>query len=112
MKGKVILIIAAAMMIVAYVSAQAVQKVETLTMKSTPVCSDCKDRIVKGLSAAKGVKTVSVDLKKKEVTVKYDPSKTTPAEIRTALTRVGYDADNLKADPKAYAKLPACCKEE
>ncbi len=112
MKAKAFLIIAAVMVIVAAASAQAVQKLETLTIKSSPVCSDCKDRIVKGLSSEQGVKEVTVDLKKKEVTVKYDPSRTTPAKIRTALSKTGYDADNIKADPKAYAKLPGCCKKD
>ena len=27
------------------------------------------------------------------------------------ITKVGYNADDKKRDPKAYAKLPACCKD-
>lgn len=28
------------------------------------------------------------------------------------VSQLGYDADDIKADPKAYAKLPKCCKHK
>jgi mercuric ion binding protein len=83
-----------------------------LKIKSSVVCGMCKDRVENGLIYEKGVKEVTVDLEAKEVTVKYTATKTTPDEIRTALSKLGYDADDVKADPKAYQKLPACCKKD
>ena len=112
MKAKMMFIAAAVMMIVTAACAQADKKIESVTIKSSVVCGQCKDRIEAGLAYEKGVKDVNVDLEKKEVTVKYNPSKTTPAEIRTALSKIGYDADEVKADAKAYAKLPSCCKKD
>lgn len=38
--------------------------------------------------------------------------KTNPVEIRKAITLTGFDADDLKADPKAYASLDGCCKRK
>jgi hypothetical protein len=32
-------------------------------------------------------------------------------KIRIAITKSGYDADSLKADPKAFKHLPECCKK-
>jgi periplasmic mercuric ion binding protein len=84
---------------------------EEIKIKTSAVCSMCKDRIEKGLSSEKGVKSVSVDTDTKIATVSYNPEKTDPAKIRTAISKIGYDADDVKADPVAYAKLPSCCKK-
>lgn len=92
--------------------AQAGSKPVELKMKSSVVCGQCKDRVEGGLAFEKGVKMVNVDLKSKEVTVKYNPAKTTPDQLRTALSKLGYDADGVKADAKAYEKLPSCCKKD
>ena len=32
--------------------------------------------------------------------------------LKKAVTKVGYDADDLPADPKAYDDLPKCCKKD
>ena len=71
----------------------------------------CKKTIERDLSFEKGVKTINLDIDSKLVTVVYLPSKTNPEKIRVALTKIGYDADSLKADEKAFDKLPYCCKE-
>lgn len=107
-----LMIFLAALMLAGNGNAQATVKTSDLKIKSSVVCGECKERVETGLAYEKGIKEVTVDLKTKEVTVKYNPAKTTPAEIRTALSKIGYDADDVKADPKAYAKLPACCKKD
>lgn len=91
---------------------QASKGTSELKIKSSLVCGMCKDRVEGGLVYEKGVKEVTVDLEAKEVTVKYTATKTTPDEIRKALSKLGYDADDVKADAKAYQKLPACCKKD
>ncbi len=91
---------------------QEVKKEETITIKTSAVCSMCKERIEKEMSFEKGVKAVNLDLKSKDLTVTYKPAKTTPEKLKTAVTKIGYDADDLEADQKAYDKLPACCKKD
>ena len=86
-------------------------QVDTLVVKSSVLCNECKQRIEHDLSFAKGVKSNVVNLDTKEVTVVYNPEKTDPQKIRLAITKIGYDADSLKADPKAFNKLPLCCRE-
>jgi hypothetical protein len=33
-------------------------------------------------------------------------------DIQIAISKLGYDADSIPADPKAYEKLNACCKKK
>jgi mercuric ion binding protein len=84
---------------------------DTVRIHTSAVCEQCKDKIENDLSFEKGVKKVKLDLDTKEVMVVYNPEKTTPAKIAEAITKIGYDADSLKADAKAFKKLPDCCKK-
>jgi len=83
-----------------------------IKIKTSAVCDMCKDRIEQGLAFEKGIKDVSLDVETKIATVKYNPSKTIPDEIRKAISKLGYDADDVLADEKAYEKLPKCCKKD
>ena len=94
------------------VLAQDKKNSEEITIKTSAICGMCKERIEHDMSYAKGVKSVSLDLETKDLTVNYNPKKTTPGELRKAVSKIGYDADDLVADPKAYEKLPACCKKD
>ncbi len=49
-------------------------------------------------------------MKDTTITVVYNPLKATPEKIETAISKMGYDADEIKADPVAYEKLDECCK--
>jgi periplasmic mercuric ion binding protein len=83
-----------------------------IKIKTSAVCGMCKDRIEQGLAFEKGIKDVSLDVDTKIATVKYNPSKINPDEIRKLISKLGYDADTVAADKKAYDKLPPCCKKE
>lgn len=83
-----------------------------LKIKTSAVCEMCKETIEKQLAFEKGVKRSTVDVESKIVTVEYNPKKTTPEKIRQSIAKVGYDADDVKANPKAYKKLNDCCKKE
>ena len=113
MKTKAILMITAILLVFSAGSfAQAEKKLDEVKIKASVQCGQCKDRIETGLAYEKGIKSSEVDLKNKEVTVKYNPAKTNPDDIRKAISKLGYDADNVVADPVAYSKLPACCKKD
>ena len=86
-------------------------KFETIKIKTSSQCGECKERIEEALAFEKGVKTAELDVKTKIVTVTYKKNKTSPEKIRKAISKVGYDADDVAADPKAYSKLDACCKK-
>lgn len=86
-------------------------RTDTLSIVTSAQCGMCKERIEKTLAYEKGVVDVTLDLKTKIVTVVYNPRRTQPDAIRLAITQTGYDADQLKADEKAYKRLPPCCKK-
>jgi copper chaperone CopZ len=67
-------------------------------------------RLEDGLNYMKGVIFAEFDLASRNVTVKYNPKKTTPEALKKTISNLGYDADEVKADPQAYEKLPSCCK--
>jgi copper chaperone CopZ len=83
-----------------------------LKIKTSAVCGQCKDRIEKGMAYEKGIKDITLDVDSKIAIVRYNPTKTTPAVIRMAISKLGYDADTIPADKVAYAKLPPCCKKK
>lgn len=82
-----------------------------IKIQTSAVCGMCEERIESNMAFEKGVKSVELDDKTKVVTIKYKTKKTDPEKLREAISELGYDADDVEADPKAYAKLPACCKK-
>lgn len=104
------LTIVLALLIGMRVSAQ--KKTEHIDIVSSTVCDMCKETIEKEMIYEKGVKKVSVDLATSSVHVEYDAKKSTPEKLRAALIKLGYAADGVPGDPKAFAKLPACCQKE
>ncbi len=88
------------------------KKSDTLAIKTSAVCGMCKDRIEGSLTFEKGVKSSSLDVETKMVTVIFNPAKTSPEKLRTTISNLGYDADTIPSNKAAYAKLPACCKKD
>ncbi|MCW3086319.1 MAG: MerP [Bacteroidetes bacterium] len=93
------------------VNAQTAKPTE-VKIKTSAVCGMCKKTIEKALSKEAGIQKSTLDVTTKVVTVVYDPKVTSPEKIRTAISKAGYDADAIKADPKAYKNLDECCKKE
>ena len=88
------------------------KETKTIEIKTSTVCEMCKERIERDLVFESGVKSVKVDLKTNIITVKYRIDKTNPEKIKTAITKLGYWADEIPADQNALNKLPECCKKE
>ena len=93
-------------------SLTAQQPTAKLTIRTSAVCPSCKTTIENGMNLAKGVKNATLNLDSNWVEIDYKPSKTNPEKLRLALTQIGYDADNLPAQPHAYDALMTCCKKE
>lgn len=86
-------------------------KFKEIKIKTSAQCEMCKETIEEAMAFEKGIKSAELDLDTKMLTVKYKPQKTDPKTIKKAIAREGYDADEVKTDPKAYEKLEACCKK-
>lgn len=84
---------------------------KTAVIKSSNQCGMCTITIGDALFALEGVKNVRADESTHTVTVQFLEEKISLQEIKKAITKVGYDADNLKANKAAYNKLHGCCKK-
>jgi copper chaperone CopZ len=84
---------------------------KTVKIKTTAECNMCKDRIENMLNKLDGVKTSELDVPTKIATVTYKESSIDIETIKKAIAKIGYNADDMKKNEKAYKKLPDCCKE-
>jgi len=85
--------------------------VKEIKIQTSAQCGMCKDAIEETLAFERGVRKSVLNLKTKIMTVEYDQRRTNPDKIRKAISKIGYDADDVEADKKAYEKLEACCKK-
>ncbi|MGB0917253.1 MAG: heavy-metal-associated domain-containing protein [Flavobacteriales bacterium] len=111
------LIFSIALVLGTSLAAFAQDKLETITIKTSIVCDhcmkcdDCGYNIDTSIRKAKGIRKININPDKSTVQVTYNAEKTSPDEIRIALSKSGFDADDVKADPEAYKKLDGCCKK-
>ena len=88
------------------------RSLQTVTIQTPTVqCDMCKSRIERYMAKEEGVTKTVVDYKRKNVKVTYWTDRTNPENIKTAIANVGYDADDVTANPDFYNKLPNCCKK-
>ncbi|RWZ89793.1 MAG: hypothetical protein EO766_03575 [Hydrotalea sp. AMD] len=88
-----------------------------VTIKSDNLkCWQCKEQLDKYLiiennaNMQKGMIQWKINLLAGEIRVQYIPDRVSVDDIKTALNNAGFDADNEKAEPDAYQKLPPICK--
>jgi len=86
-------------------------KRETIQIKTSAECDMCKDRLLKEMGNTAGVKKAELDLGTRVLTVTYATKKVSADQIRQAIAKIGYDADDVKANNKAFKKLPDCCQK-
>lgn len=86
-------------------------KEKQVKIKTSAKCEMCKERIEKNLTFTKGVKEAFLNLDDKSVTVTYNPKKTDVDKIKAAISKTGYDADEVIADQASHDKLPDCCQK-
>lgn len=86
------------------------QKSETVQIKTSAECGQCKERLEEALNYTKGIVFSELDVETKVLTIKYKKSKITLEEIKKAISEIGYDADEVKANPEKQKTLPMCCQ--
>lgn len=99
------------------VSAQKQKTIEKALIKTNIYCNHCAkcetcgERFQKVLLREKGIQMVTVDDKEMTIEVVYNTKKTDLTKVKTAITKLGYDADEMLADAVAYEGLDNCCKK-
>jgi len=85
--------------------------VQKAVIKTPGVLADaCKTSIDNFLVHQYGVSSVKVDYKRHTVTVVWYTDRTNIENIKYALANMGYDADDVTAEPGAYKRLNPACK--
>jgi periplasmic mercuric ion binding protein len=74
------------------------------------MCGTCGPLFQKNLLDIKGVRMFEVDKEKNTIIVYYNGRKTNLELIKNAIANIGYDADDVKANPQARDELYDCCK--
>ncbi len=106
-------ILVVAFVLVSVVGLGQVKKAVLSATIQTPTihCADCKKRIEEDLKRVDGIQKVVADFKRKTVKVTFITDRTNLEYIKTAIANIGYDADDVKANPEAYERLPKTCRK-
>lgn len=83
--------------------------VKTETLKVSGNCNMCKATIEKA-AKVDGVTKAVWDVNTKNLSLTYDPAKTTVDQVGKKIAAAGYDNAKAKADDKAFNALPGCCQ--
>ncbi len=73
-------------------------------------CSESDALIERTLAYEKGVESFQLNPITKSVLVTFKTKKTSQEKIEKALAKAGFETPNFKANERAVAKLPGCCK--
>lgn len=85
--------------------------VQKAVIKTPGVIADaCKTSIDNFLVHQYGVSSVKADYRRHTVTVVWYTDRTNIENIKYALANMGYDADDVTAEPGAYKRLNPACK--
>lgn len=82
-------------------------KSETIPVSGN--CEMCKKTIEKAAKSG-GATKAEWDVDAKILAVTYNSSSTNAAKIQQSIAAAGYDTRDVKANDKAYSKLPHCCQ--
>jgi copper chaperone CopZ len=84
--------------------------ISEVNIKTTATCDMCKTKIEKYVNKMEGIQKSDLNLDSKIIYVKFDKTKVTVEDIKNTIKDLGYNADEVKRDERAYKKLPKCCK--
>ena len=79
-------------------------------IQTSAECDKCKKALEKAINRLDGIKSSNLDVESRVFTVKFKSDDISLEKIKSVINKTGYDADETKADPKAYDRLPDCCK--
>ena len=91
-------------------------KKQTIVIKTPNTCDHCKvcetcgGLLETDLYYVKGIKIVDYNQEAMTTTITYKTKKITPEQIRKEIAKLGFNADEVSADPEGYAKRDGCCK--
>ncbi len=82
----------------------------TFNCNHCAVCETCGLKFKTEMLKIKGVKMYELDDKAMTFTIYYNSKKTNLQAIKVGISKLGYDADEVKATAEGIASLDGCCK--
>jgi copper chaperone CopZ len=94
------------------ISAQAQQKSKNAkhTILVSGNCEQCKKRIEKAAFSVNGVKSADWSIETQQLSLILNEEKTSPADVKKAVAKLGHDSEETKATDLDYENLHHCCK--
>jgi len=93
--------------------AQAKKATKNVTIQTPGLhCENDKKRVEDYLVRVEGVSKVVADFKRKTVKVTFVTDRTNIENLKTDIANLGYDADDVTANPESQKKLPKSCQPE
>lgn len=75
-------------------------------------CDQCKKRIEKAAYSVSGVKSADWNIEDHTLHLILNEQKSSVADVKSAIAKVGHDTDDVKALEADYQQLHTCCKYE
>ncbi len=75
-------------------------------------CESCKGRVEKALLSTDGINSADMMVSAKAIAVTYDAAKINEQQIKIAISKTGFSAGDVPADPAGYDSLEDCCKRK
>jgi periplasmic mercuric ion binding protein len=73
-------------------------------------CEMCQKRIQKAAFSVSGVKSAVWDIESHQLSLVLNEEKCSPADVKKAVAKAGYDTMEEKTTEDNYNKLPKCCQ--
>ena len=73
-------------------------------------CEQCQKRIQKAAFSVNGVKTANWNIETHQLDLTLNEEKTSIAEVKKAVAKVGHDTEGALATQEDYDNLHSCCK--
>jgi len=103
------------MLLLVTLSAQAQEKKNKnakYTIMVNGNCEQCQRRIQKAAFSVDGVKMASWNIETHKLDVTINEEKTSAAQVKKAVAKVGHDAGEIRATNETYENLHHCCQYE
>lgn len=75
-------------------------------------CEQCQRRIQKAAFSVDGVKIANWNIETHKLEVTINEEKTSVADVKKAVAKVGHDAGEVRATNETYQNLHHCCQYE
>ena len=97
------------LILVAIVTVSAKGNNKRIILTTTPQmhCNSCEEKITNNIRFVKGVKIIQTSVAQQTVTITYDSTKCSYADLEKAFKKINYSIKEV--DPKS---LPSCCSGE